>query len=210
MMDVSSYHHGHTVSLIRRKYENKKSVLRVEAFFLSRKESVNHFGFQYCYRSFNVAVWIHSIHLFISHVYIFRGKTEQQCTQKTTNAPSQNHIEKIVEKPPSQTSHHQPLSRRQSHNVNVEDIIAQQVTEATSTEKKSMGFSLGFSIITNWYRFKFFIDAIETTRVARHHESRFTFFFCLLSFFYLQFYHRIHERVSQWHLNSARKGKSRT
>lgn len=40
---------------------------------------------------------------------------------------SQSHIEKIVEKPVSQSSLHQPLSRRQSHNVNVEDIIAQQV-----------------------------------------------------------------------------------
>lgn len=39
----------------------------------------------------------------------------------------QNHIEKIVEKPVSQSSLHAPLSRRQSHNVNVEDIIAQQV-----------------------------------------------------------------------------------
>lgn len=38
----------------------------------------------------------------------------------------QNHIEKIVERP--QVPNHQPLSRRQSHNVNVEDIIAQQVT----------------------------------------------------------------------------------
>lgn len=42
------------------------------------------------------------------------------------------HVEKIIEKPKASTSastnhFHQPLSRRQSHNVNVEDIIAQQV-----------------------------------------------------------------------------------
>lgn len=41
----------------------------------------------------------------------------------------QSHIEKIVEKPASQSSLHAPLSRRQSHNVNVEDIIAQQVSD---------------------------------------------------------------------------------
>ncbi|XP_031641164.1 cGMP-specific 3',5'-cyclic phosphodiesterase [Contarinia nasturtii] len=43
-----------------------------------------------------------------------------------------SHIEKIIEKP--QTSGlHQPLSRRQSHNVNVEDIIAQQNSRARFT-----------------------------------------------------------------------------
>lgn len=40
---------------------------------------------------------------------------------------TQSHIQKIIEKP--QVAGHQPLSRRQSHNVNVEDIIAQQVSE---------------------------------------------------------------------------------
>lgn len=65
-------------------------------------------------------------------------------------SPTQNHMEKIVEKPPSQTSTHQPLSRRQSHNVNVEDIIAQQVRE----RKMSNGIFIGFSILSNWYRFK--------------------------------------------------------
>lgn len=91
----------------------------------------------------------------------------------------QNHIEKIVEKPPSQTSHHQPLSRRQSHNVNVEDIIAQQVTEATTTDKKKFN-----GILVRFFHYLklisiqiFFIDAIETTRIARHHESHFTLCF---------------------------------
>lgn len=41
MMDVSSYHRGHTVSLIRGKYKNKKSVLRVEAFFVCLGEKVS-------------------------------------------------------------------------------------------------------------------------------------------------------------------------
>lgn len=44
--------------------------------------------------------------------------------------PTQSHLQKIVEKP----SHsHAPLSRRQSHNVNVEDILAQQKSQATFT-----------------------------------------------------------------------------
>lgn len=38
----------------------------------------------------------------------------------------QSHIQKIIEKP--QVAGHQPLSRRQSHNVNVEDIIRSQVS----------------------------------------------------------------------------------
>lgn len=37
----------------------------------------------------------------------------------------QSHLEKIIEKPTQH--HHQQLSRRQSQNVNVEDILAQQV-----------------------------------------------------------------------------------
>lgn len=42
-------------------------------------------------------------------------------------------MEKIIEKPKASTSNHQPLSRRQSHNVNVEDIIAQQNSRARFT-----------------------------------------------------------------------------
>lgn len=46
----------------------------------------------------------------------------------------QSHLQKIVEKP---SQSHQPLSRRQSHNVNVEDILAQQVGT----------YELGFKIV---------------------------------------------------------------
>lgn len=44
----------------------------------------------------------------------------------------QSHLQKIVEKP-AQSHAHAPLSRRQSHNVNVEDILAQQKSQANFT-----------------------------------------------------------------------------
>ncbi|KAJ6637639.1 cGMP-specific 3',5'-cyclic phosphodiesterase [Pseudolycoriella hygida] len=48
-----------------------------------------------------------------------------------------SHIEKIIEKPSQY--HHQQLSRRQSQNVNVEDILAQQKSPATFTMLFEMG-----------------------------------------------------------------------
>lgn len=39
----------------------------------------------------------------------------------------QSHLERIVERPGNTIQQHQALGRRQSHNVNVDDILEQQV-----------------------------------------------------------------------------------
>lgn len=120
-------------------------------YFCQEKESVNHIVFLQLWLSIIIIrepgsfQFSHEFTFFTQYIHEFCIWLYRE------RMLTQNHIEKIVEKPASQTAHHQPLSRRQSHNVNVEDIIAQQVTR-----QAKWNFHWVSHYIPNGYRFKIF------------------------------------------------------
>lgn len=141
-MKVSPCHFAHTVCYLPngiRNIEYRTGGKRIRSsyifYFIKRKVSI-----------ILVSILLSLIqYLYMNPLNLFMNSSCLSYSGTEKKPPAQNHMEKVVEKPPSQTSTHQPLSRRQSHNVNVEDIIAQQVRE----KKKSNGIFIGFSIISN-------------------------------------------------------------